>query len=209
MPYARTWKHPSIKMIHRGITIYHTYIDDMEDFGVREGVYTRDPQLARYEGRDFSLREFDIPSAVGDPADRNQHDGILLWLIDQGMLDKYPTGGLSVWDTWNIYVESTFGGVKEILADSLVEWAEAMERPAFRTYADVDGYPHGFVALGIDHGNLLVYPRSDREGYFDLTRPKTLHWASIQELTDGLRAAASSIRRTVAELETYLDAIEA
>ncbi len=209
MPYTRAWKHPSIKMIHRGITIYHTYIDDMEDFGVREGVYTRDPQLARYEGRDFSLREFDSPSSVGDPADRNQHDGILLWLIDQGMLDRYPTGGLSVWDTWNIYVESIFGGVKEILADSLVEWAEAMDRPTFRTYADVDGYPHGFVALGIDHGNLLVYPRSDREGYFDLTRPNTLHWASIQELTDGLRAAASSIRRTVAELETYLDAIEA
>ena len=51
MPFARTWKHPNIQVIHRGITVYETYIEDMEDFGVREGIYTRDPQLARYTAR--------------------------------------------------------------------------------------------------------------------------------------------------------------
>lgn len=203
MPFARTWKHPNIKVIHRGITVYETYIEDMEDFGVREGFYTRDPKLAHYDGRDFSLRDFNIPASVGDPADPSQHDAILRWLIDQGKLDRLPDSGLGLWDTWNIYAEATFGDAKEILVESLVDWAEAMERPVFRAYADVGEYLHGFVAIGIEHGNLLAFPRTSRAGYFDVTRAQLLRPNQIEELQTELDAVADSIQRAAFRLGVY------
>lgn len=203
MPFARTWKHPNIKVIHHGITVYETYIDDMEDLGVREGFYTRDPQLAHYDGRDFSLRDFNIPTSVGDPADPSQHDAILRWLIDQGKLDRFPDPGLGLWDTWNIYVESTFGDANEILVESLVGWADAMERPVFRAYANVGIYPHGFVAIGIEHCNLLAFPRTGRAGYFSVAGAKLLRPDQIEELQTELDAVADSIRTAAFRLGVY------
>ena len=203
MPFARTWKHPNIKVIHRGITVYETYIEDMEDFGVREGFYTRDPQLANYDGRDFSLRDFNIPASVGDPADPSQHEAILRWLIEQGKLDRFPDSGLGLWDTWNIYVEATFGDANEILVESLVDWAEAMERPVFRAYADVGIYLHGFVAMGIEHGNLLAFPRTSRAGYFNVGGAKLLRPDQIEELQTELDAVADSIQRAAFRLGVY------
>jgi len=203
MPFARTWKYPNIKVVYRGVTVYETYIEDTEDFGVREGFYTRDPQLAHYDGRDFSLRDFNIPTCVSDPADPSQHEAILRWLIEQGKLDRFPDPGLGLWDTWNIYVAATFGDANEILVESLVDWADAMERPVFRAYANVGIYPHGFVAIGIEHGNLLAFPRTARAGYFSVAGAKLLRPEQIAELQHELDAVADSILRTAFRFGMY------
>ena len=204
MPFERAWRHPDVKLVHKGVTVYRTYHDDDYLADPFQTVYTCDPRNTASNRVDFDLDQFDIPKEVGDPAKISQHDDILRWLIDQGMLSGYMDGALEVWDTWEIYVETTFGQ-PEILVESFAEWAEAMQRPFFRTYASVEDYPHGFVALGIEKRCAVVYPRTERDGYIDFRCPALKHPEELQEMAGAVRSAGESAIRTATLLEQYCD----
>lgn len=80
MPYEEFWSPPPIALVHHGVTVYHTYRQDIATDIINSYWYTLDPRSTEDQGKQFDIRDFDVDGL--NPLRDADHPAILRHLIE-------------------------------------------------------------------------------------------------------------------------------